>query len=406
MISEECHYVGQIVRGQQAQPSPECWVKFFDSCDFFFSPKKSLTCASCESCGLVPEGIWFLLQKRKAVDLQSRAGPDWLIAHWIPPFFCANGEVSLSRHLWKSRCYKSFRYFQWEPQVYTQTINFERSSRLWFHMTGHCRMERGADLIFRKKTNTKHFYLITTNIKNKTRPFTTKNHPKIPPGVGPVVFYQTASQVPNSPKKLQVPKFPQLFGALGQALLHMKEGDKWEIYLPAKLGYGEEGTPGGPIPPRAALVFQLELLDGLVKMLRCKEMVASALGTNSYIVVWCRISFLSTYIERLRLRWMLQNNFHRTKTSPEQIGTCCMKVVWKRMDVLRIKVTHPRHGHCLSCLKLSLSWRSFSMRTHWHPFPQCTFRLLKIDVMTNDILTSLGPRKSHVDGIPSWHPWV
>lgn len=70
----------------------------------------------------------------------------------------------------------------------------------------------------------------------------------------------------------------------------MKEGDKWEIYLPAKLGYGEEGTPGGPIPPRAALVFQLELLDGLedvdvVKMLTCKEMVASALGTNSYIVV-------------------------------------------------------------------------------------------------------------------------
>ena len=56
MISEECHYVGQIVRGQQAQLSPECWVKFFDSC-VFFSPKNTLTCASCESCGLVPEGI-------------------------------------------------------------------------------------------------------------------------------------------------------------------------------------------------------------------------------------------------------------------------------------------------------------------------------------------------------------
>lgn len=24
---------------------------------FFFSPKNTLTCASCESCGLVPEGI-------------------------------------------------------------------------------------------------------------------------------------------------------------------------------------------------------------------------------------------------------------------------------------------------------------------------------------------------------------
>lgn len=110
-----------------------------------------------------------------------------------PPFFCANGEVSLSRHLWKSRCYKSFRYFQWEPQVYTQTIDFERSSRLKFHMTGHCRMERGADLIFQKKNKHQAFLSNHNQYQNKTRPFTTKNHPKNPPGVGPVVFYQTAS---------------------------------------------------------------------------------------------------------------------------------------------------------------------------------------------------------------------
>lgn len=167
MISEECHYVGQIVRGQQAQLSPECWVKFFDSCVFFFAKKHFDMCKLWKlwvgSRGnLIPptreEGRWLAIPRRP-----------WLADCPLnsPPFFCANGEVSLSRHLWKSRCYKSFRYFQWEPQVYTQTIDFERSSRLKFHMTGHCRMERGADLIFQKKTNTKHFYLITTNIKTK-----------------------------------------------------------------------------------------------------------------------------------------------------------------------------------------------------------------------------------------------
>ena len=29
----------------------------------------------------------------------------------------------------------------------------------------------------------------------------------------------------------------------------MKEGDKWEIYIPAELGYGDEGTPGGKVDP-------------------------------------------------------------------------------------------------------------------------------------------------------------
>ena len=105
--------------------------------------------------------------------------------------------------------------------------------------------------------------------------------------VGQIVRGQQAQEFDSSYKRGRplTCNPAQVIAGWSEALLHMKEGDKWEIYLPAKLGYGEEGTPGGPIPPRAALVFQLELL--------------------------------------------------------------------------------------------------------------------KIDVMTNDILTSLGPRKSHVDGIPS-----
>lgn len=38
------------------------------------------------------------------------------------------------------------------------------------------------------------------------------------------------------------------------------EGGMIELSIPSKLGYGERGTPGGPIPPNANLHFVVELL--------------------------------------------------------------------------------------------------------------------------------------------------
>ncbi|CAJ1392990.1 unnamed protein product [Effrenium voratum] len=52
----------------------------------------------------------------------------------------------------------------------------------------------------------------------------------------------------------------QVIAGWTEAMQLMKEGDKWELYIPSELGYGDEGTPGGPIPPNAALVFQMQLL--------------------------------------------------------------------------------------------------------------------------------------------------
>lgn len=51
-----------------------------------------------------------------------------------------------------------------------------------------------------------------------------------------------------------------VIAAWTEGLQLMNVGDKYRLYVPPALGYGEQGTQGGPIGPNEALVFDVELL--------------------------------------------------------------------------------------------------------------------------------------------------
>jgi FKBP-type peptidyl-prolyl cis-trans isomerase FklB len=51
-----------------------------------------------------------------------------------------------------------------------------------------------------------------------------------------------------------------LIPGFNEALQLMKAGDKWQLFIPADLAYGEGGAPPD-IAPNSTLVFDVELID-------------------------------------------------------------------------------------------------------------------------------------------------
>lgn len=51
----------------------------------------------------------------------------------------------------------------------------------------------------------------------------------------------------------------RLIAGFKEGLLNMKVGDKYRLFIPPHLGYGEQGS--GPIPPNTDMVFDIEILQ-------------------------------------------------------------------------------------------------------------------------------------------------
>jgi FKBP-type peptidyl-prolyl cis-trans isomerase len=76
----------------------------------------------------------------------------------------------------------------------------------------------------------------------------------------------------SSYKRGKPAEFPvaRVISGWTEALQLMKEGAKWELYIPANLAYKEPGRPG--IPPNSTLIFEIELIE-IVKPVKPTEEV-------------------------------------------------------------------------------------------------------------------------------------
>ena len=85
---------------------------------------------------------------------------------------------------------------------------------------------------------------------------------RIAPGNGVQIYYTAklinGALVDGTSPGLPAPIEPSAtLKGLGEALLLMREGDRWKLTLPPALAFGAKGGGGGAIPPDQAIIFDV-----------------------------------------------------------------------------------------------------------------------------------------------------
>jgi FKBP-type peptidyl-prolyl cis-trans isomerase len=92
-----------------------------------------------------------------------------------------------------------------------------------------------------------------------------------------VTVYYTGSLINGQVFDGTEPGMPSRFKAntlisgWSEALSLMRVGDRWEVVVPAALGYGERGSSDGSIQPNQTLVFELELVKAVPPKVRPRD---------------------------------------------------------------------------------------------------------------------------------------
>lgn len=81
-----------------------------------------------------------------------------------------------------------------------------------------------------------------------------------------VTVYYSLSLINGEKLEGSEPDFPsqmpvnEVISGWREALKIMREGDRWQLFVPSALGYGPSGSSNGGVPPNQTLVFDIELI--------------------------------------------------------------------------------------------------------------------------------------------------
>jgi len=109
----------------------------------------------------------------------------------------------------------------------------------------------------------------------------------------------------------------------GQAILTMREGDKWLVTVPSELGYGDVGR-GAVIPPGSVLVYEVEL----VKVVKDRS-----ISQSNLLVYFLCTGFALIVMKAVGIIDNMQDNYYRLADPVSLEGAEGNKYVWMDIEI-------------------------------------------------------------------------